>query len=76
MWPPRLSVSATLSATASPLYAFFGRYYLPLPSDLSLKFAGLAGHLHLPQPPGRRRRQRRSGHRRGDHHGQRCDDLP
>jgi len=40
-WAPRLSVSGDpFGDGKSKLYAFFGRYYLPLPSDLSLKFAG------------------------------------
>jgi hypothetical protein len=40
-WAPRLSVSGDpFGDGKSKLYGFFGRYYLPLPSDLSLKFAG------------------------------------
>ncbi len=40
-WAPRISVSGDpFGDGKSKLYGFFGRYYLPLPSDLSLKFAG------------------------------------
>lgn len=40
-WAPRLSLSADPTGDGrSKVYGFFGRYYLPLPSDLSLKFAG------------------------------------
>jgi hypothetical protein len=40
-WAPRIAVSGDpFGDGKSKLYGFFGRYYLPLPSDLSLKFAG------------------------------------
>lgn len=40
-WAPRIAVSGDLFGDGkTKVYGFFGRYYLPLPSDLSLKFAG------------------------------------
>ena len=40
-WAPRLGASGDLFGDRkTKLYGSFGRYYLPLPSDLSLKFAG------------------------------------
>jgi hypothetical protein len=40
-WAPRLGASGDLFGDGrTKLYGSYGRYYLPLPSDLSLKFAG------------------------------------